>query len=108
MDYLYRYESIRYSVTIDADRDLYGVSAARLELYEIPIDATTPKGFWIHGKTKWVSSTSRKRYAHPTKDEALEGYKHRKLAYVKHASSNLRRAEEDLRLVQENYNASNT
>ena len=46
----------------------------------------TPKGYWIgyghFGKlhsswTKWVSKTARKRYAYPTKEEALVNFKAR-------------------------------
>lgn len=100
---LYRYEAMRYSVTIDAEMELFGVSRARLELREYKVVAETPKGYWITygfgGKDKWVSKTSRKRYAHPTKAEASEAYKQRKLAFVRHAKAQLKRAEEDLSLL---------
>lgn len=100
---LYRYESVRYPVRIDDELVLYGLSAPKLELREFLITARTPKGVWIgicHGnKRKWVSNTSRKRYAYPTKAEAIEAFKHRKLAFVRHAEAQLKRAKEDLALL---------
>lgn len=98
----YRYESKRYSIVIDADCDIYGVSPARLELSEYQLHSETPKGYWIGflgGKDVWVSKTARKRYAFPTKEEAMEYYKHRKMSYVKYAKAKLKRAEEDLALA---------
>lgn len=45
----------------------------------------TPCGYWISeggwnisGKHKWVSKTSRKRFAYPSKEEALTSFKARK------------------------------
>jgi len=42
----------------------------------------TDKGYWIThlywDKPKWVSKTSCKRYAYPTKDEAMYSFKQRK------------------------------
>lgn len=100
---LYRYEVVRYSVVIDAEMDMFGTSRAYLKLREFSITARTPKGVWIGfnrgDKWKWVSNTSRKRYAYPTKVEASEAYKQRKRAFVRHAKAQLKRAEEDLALL---------
>ena len=60
----------------------------------------TPKGYWIsydHNykeevpwmKKRWVSKTTRKRYAYPTKEEALENYKARKNRQIKILKSRL-------------------
>ena len=98
---LYRYESMRNSVCIDQELELFGVSAARLHCFEARVVAETPKGYWIgwNGvKEKWVSKHSKKRYAHPTKEEAMAAYRHRKQAYVRHALATLDRAKEDLAL----------
>jgi len=100
---LYRYEAMRYSVVIDAEMELFGVSRARLELREYKVVAETPCGYWITfgfgGKDKWVSKTSRKRFAHPTVDGAKLAYRKRKRAFVRHAKAQLKRAEEDLSLL---------
>jgi len=99
---LYRYEAHRYSVCLDPERELYGSSDAKLECRSYPVSHVTKKGYWTGyngGKDRWVSATARKRFAHPTKEEALEGYRQRKKSFVRHASATLRRAEEDLALV---------
>lgn len=102
----YRYESVRYSVTIDPDREIYGISMPKLVLHEYRMHSETPKGYWIGymafgGKERWISKTSKKRYAHETKEAALEAYKKRKEAYVRHCKERLKRAQEDLALASD-------
>lgn len=105
---LYRYNAVRHSVTINAEMEMYGVSKPRLVLQDYKVVATTKKGYWITylsgGKDKWVSASSWKRFAHPTKKEALESYIQRKKAYVRYASHTLSRAEEDLAIVEPDNN----
>lgn len=99
----YRYEVRRYSVVIDAEREEYGVSSPKLELLTFDVIRETPKGYWIDtyfGDTRWVSKTSRKRFAYPSKEEALEGFINRKKAHLKHCQSRLDRAKSDLREAQ--------
>lgn len=81
-DYLYRYTSSDYG---DEDEILI-----RLHRAKFPIVSRTPKGVrietgnyeWKDGKyiriTKWVSNTAKKRFAHPTREEALTGLYWRK------------------------------
>ena len=52
-----------------------------LELSTYILSKETEKGYWIKIKNwdthlfqKWVSKTSRKRFAYPTKEEALESF----------------------------------
>ena len=65
-----------------------------------------PKGYWIGNlkvgpflhysylsKPKWVSATSRKRFAYPTKKLALESYLMRKNRHISILKSQLERAE---------------
>jgi hypothetical protein len=51
-----------------------------LETYNLHRE--TPKGYWITQqywiKNKWINKTSTKRFAYPTKEEALESFKKRK------------------------------
>ena len=99
----YRYYSHRHSVTICAESEIYGVARAKLCLMEYKVHSKTPKGCWIGyfgGKDHWVSDTSVKKFAYPTKEEALKGYEAKKKAYVRHSRNRLKRAEEDLALVQ--------
>lgn len=46
---------------------------------------------WEHEdfERRWVSKTSRKRYAYPTKEEAMDNFKHRKAKQKKILSSQL-------------------
>lgn len=75
----YRYE---YSEYAGGDED-YGFNAPKipnpkLELRTYELIKETEKGFWIGYKDisykKWVSKTSKKRYAYPTKAEAMENF----------------------------------
>ena len=97
---LYRYEAIRNSICLDVYSDLYVNGPYRLHAYEFEIYKETPKGCWIHGGTRWVSNTSRKRYAHRTLEDALEAYRFRKEAYLRHSRSTLNMALEQLALAE--------
>lgn len=80
----YRYEAVQYAVLgIDGDFDSQGFPNPKLELRVYNLYKETPKGYWIgygsylglHYKGIWVSKTTKKRYAYPTKGEALMNYK---------------------------------
>lgn len=90
-DTLYRYTTYR------------GVIGSVLVLDEYMVSHVTPRGCWISScgdsKYKWVSSHSRKRYAYPTKLEALHAYKKRKERFLIHAKNMLRCAQDDLSCV---------
>jgi hypothetical protein len=62
---------------------------------------TTPRGAWIdvYGLKKFVLLTARKRYACPTKEEALASYQARKQRHVEILRAQLLRAEAALRLT---------
>lgn len=83
-----------YRISTDAQGDY-----VRLYLESFRIVKHTPKGYWIgtdymiegygfdksgeyQGSKKWVSKVSRKRYAYPTKDEALRAYIMRTARYA--------------------------
>ena len=108
----YRYESRRYSSVIDAEREIYGVTRPKLELQEYEVEKETPCGYWIRRKVgsfsgidrRWVSKTSRKRYAYPSKQEALEGFLARKKRYALILSSKLKEAKEDIALAEAELN----
>ncbi len=79
----YRYEARTYAVLSDDEYVSPKISIPELELMEFNLHKETPKGYWIgYGKSyqnlrsysRWVSKTSRKRYAYPTKEEALQNY----------------------------------
>lgn len=79
----YRYESVQYA-TLDSD-DNYATSFLpniQLELKTFNLWKETPKGYWIgYGQPnslnsggRWIPKESKKRYAYPTKKEALYNF----------------------------------
>ena len=81
----YRYVAVEYaSLGVDGDYESSKFPNPKLELRDYDLIKETPKGYWIgygfyipnnlRGNAKWVSKTGRKRYAYPTKEEALENY----------------------------------
>lgn len=71
-EYLYRY--------VDYPGGDYSDHLFRL--YAFRVLRETPCGFWIRehytGRERWVSKTSRKRYAYPSIEEAEESFRIRK------------------------------
>lgn len=79
----YRYKIVQYaSLGIDGEYHSPPFPNPSLELEEYNLHKETPKGYWIgygtldgyHSKSFWVSKTAKKRYAYPTKDEALTNF----------------------------------
>lgn len=66
----WRAEVRRYSVVIDPDAELYGVSAPQLELRWYVVSKHTPKGFWAGGR--FVLNTATKRWANLSEEEAIK------------------------------------
>lgn len=66
----------------------------------------TPCGWWIHHdkhydsysfiRPVWVSKTARKRYAYPTREEALESFRRRKQRQIQILKFHLHKAESAL------------
>lgn len=90
---LYRYRDHRAG-SLEGDD-----SHATAWCYEFEVIKETPKGYWIEGKC-WISKTSKKRYAHPTKEEAWKSFKARKARQIKILKTRLAYAEEAARLTQ--------
>lgn len=81
--YFYRYETMHYtSLCVDGEYNI--APNIKVELRTYNLWKETPKGYWIgygslcEGKLRgygiWVSKTSKKRHAYPTKKEALENF----------------------------------
>jgi len=103
---LYRYHSYRVATGMSYDGEYAGSQAAAY-LQEFKVIKTTKQGRRIdiggssfHPDTRWVSNTSRKRYAHPTKAEAWTSFLARKRRQVSILKAQLRNAEEALTLKQ--------
>jgi hypothetical protein len=64
----------------------------------------TPKGCWIKSifsRKRWVSNSSRKRYAHPTQEAALAAFVARNKCHVQILKAQLERAEAAGELARE-------
>lgn len=99
---LYRYD----------DSALYG---SGFEVRKFEVIKETPKGYWILEKweysfqtdmddeenKRWVSKNGRKRYAHPTKKEALQYYQYRKRSQIRHLEARLHWARKALTKANE-------
>jgi len=81
-------------------------------LEQFKVIKETPKGYWLtfpwsapfHGEynwKKWVSKTSRKRFAYPTKEEAWDSYCIRRKRRVMHLQRQLDEATLALRATRE-------
>lgn len=80
----YRYEAVEYG-SIDGDYIFSAVLSPKLVLYTYNLWKETPKGYWIgigvpfnkeeiSRLGRWVSKTAKKRYAYPSKEEALVNF----------------------------------
>lgn len=80
-----------------------------LDLKVFDLEKETPEGYWIslstngsslskyfNTKPRWISKRSRKRYAYPTREEALRSFILRKKAQVRIVSNQLHNAEQAL------------
>lgn len=97
MDVLWRVEACRYSYTIDADTDTYGVTDPRLEITWYKVLKRTPKGARLADRFILLSAT--KRWACNTEQEALASFVARKNKQISILTHRLRAAEKDLALA---------
>lgn len=77
-DVVWRVESRRYSVILDAEREIYGTSDPQLEATWYIIAKRTACGVRIEGG-KFINMKAHKRWACPTLKEALESCMQRAL-----------------------------
>lgn len=101
----YRYESDSYYS--GGDEDGYGgMFFHRIVLKEFDLEKETPKGYWIRGfmTRKWVSKTHRKRFAFPSKLEAIQSFIIRKEWAVHYADARTIRQQKFLSLGQAELN----
>ena len=82
----YRYEAVQYASMIDDDYGGRSILSKfpnpNLELRVFNLFKETPKGYWIgygslnglHSPKRWVSKTATKRFAYPSKSEALTNF----------------------------------
>ena len=92
----YRYHA-RTTAVHDIDGELSSPIFPNPRLYctEFDIISETPKGIWLGifgDKHRWMSNTSKSKYAHPSKTEALDAFIHRKKKQIKILEWNLSEA----------------
>lgn len=105
----YRYETIQYA---NMDSETESISSRipdiKIILHEFNLFRETPKGYWIgygypdglHDKGRWVSKTTKKRYAYPTKKEALNNFIKRTEKRVKILNAQLNACEISINLAK--------
>ena len=99
----YRFQEQRYSVTIDAEQEIYGT---RIDI--IRIDYTvikhTPKGVWLgygHGGWKrFVKKDATRRFACPTIEEAKVSFIARKNKQISILQKQISQIQEALKLIE--------
>ncbi len=106
----YRYNDVHYAPPLDELYRPCGKGQVKLELREFKVLRHTPKGVWLvyligtwtggEEDKRFVLRDSRKRYACPTKEEALVSYTARKKSQVSKLRAQLSSAEEALGLVE--------
>jgi len=82
--------------------DILFIESVKVSLAEFQSIKETPCGYWIreicsisgypYRKKRWISKTSVKRYAYPTKQQAWESYKIRARRRVDYLERDLKRA----------------
>lgn len=93
-DTWYRYEERRYGVANEFDEVVS--TYVKLELIELKVSKVTPKGVWVMRflSKKFVLTAANKRYAAPTKQEALESLLARKARQIRILESRMKEARE--------------
>lgn len=95
---LYRYEDVLFASMVDEWDNPIG--SGRLEILErtFTVLKETPKGFWIdcYCTRRWVSKSSRRRYACVSKDDAWKSFQARKLRQAGIYAARLARAKQAL------------
>lgn len=114
----YRYEMHETSAGIDQFGDPLPklVPNPRVMLNTYNLHKETPKGYWIghglhcpdnlRGNSRWVSKTGKKRFAYPTKEEALHNFilrKERQLKILKFQTWGIEIALKNAKLMNERY-----
>ena len=94
----YRYEVRHYAPPLDEFDNLTSEGRSELVLMELPVLRETKCGVRLRDG-KFILKQSRKRYACPTKEEALVSFKRRKEVQISYLKRQLASAEGDLALA---------
>lgn len=102
---LWRVEAVSYSYTVDADREEYGSTDPRLEIFPLEVLRFTEHGATLcemsGARHRWVNlQPGAKQYASRTVAEAVEQFANRRRAQLYILRRQLARAERELGLTQ--------
>jgi hypothetical protein len=98
----YRMTSHVVSAGVDEWDNPVGPGHVEVYVHEHDVIKHTPKGVWLnaYGEKKFVRRDARKRFACPTKEEALESFVARKKRQIGILSAQLRNAEDAIHKAQ--------
>lgn len=99
-DVWFRYEQRTYG-SLD-EFEIIVSTRHELELMEFKVAKVTPKGVWLERYlgNRFVRASGRRRFAHPTKEAALESFRQRKLSQISILQAQLRVAQTMLARAQ--------
>lgn len=102
-DTWYRYEDQRYAPPLDEWERPCGAGRLAVELREYRVSRVTPKGVWLGGfyTRRFVLLEANKRFACPTKAEAMTSFLARKEKQAGILSSRLRNVELAIQMGKE-------
>lgn len=104
-EYWYRIEEQTYAAAVDEFGTSYGPGRLELRLKCFEVLYYTPKGVWLHvlnwNPRKFVLREATKRFACPTKEEALESFIARKERQATILEARARTARRAKMLVQQ-------
>lgn len=84
-DTWYRYEDVRYAPMVDEFENPTGPGRSVIKMRSYKVEKITPKGVWVNlggGYLRFILASAKKRYACPTKEEALASFIARKECQV--------------------------
>jgi hypothetical protein len=105
MSYWYRVEETLIG-SVDGEFGMAIKPRVKLCWREYPV--ITPKGFWLdlgYGDKKWVSNSAKKRWACPTKREAMESFKARKNRQIYILEAQLKRSKAAYQIIKQHIEA---
>jgi len=106
MIYLYRYKDVTQGTTFTF---MNGIPFVKIEEKKFKVVKETKCGYWIQlfkfdiddrENRKWVSKTAKKRFAYPTKNEAMVNFKARKKRQIQLLTNQLNNVKRALEIIE--------
>jgi len=98
----YRYEDVQFAAMCDEFGHSEGPGTMQLMCHEYRVLKETPCGVWLDlFQKRFVKRNAKKRFACPTKEEALKSFKRRKEVQIRILQAQLDRAFRALQMAAE-------